>query len=144
VRRKEKSIKREIAPVSGMESLGGKTIIGESITMNGDIHGNEDLVIEGFVKGKIELKKHNLTVSSKGEVEGEILAENVTVNGRMTGNIRALGKVEIKKEAYFNGEIKTKEIIVEDGAYLKAGIGLEREPDKKANSTSKTTHHVIS
>ena len=127
-----------------MESLGGKTIIGESITMNGDIHGNEDLVIEGFVKGKIELKKHNLTVSSKGEVEGEILAENVTVNGRMTGNIRALGKVEIKKEAYFNGEIKAKEISVEDGANIRAGIELEREPEKNAKSTVKVDDHAAS
>jgi cytoskeletal protein CcmA (bactofilin family) len=142
--RKEKSVKKEIAPVSGMEPLEGKTIIGESMTMNGDIHGNEELVIEGFVKGKIELTNNTLTLSLKGEVKGEIFAENVTVNGRMTGNIRALGKVEIKKGAYFNGEIKTKEIIVEDGAYLKAGIQLEREPEKKPKSTSKTTHHVIS
>ena len=127
-----------------MESLEEKTTIGESLFMIGDIQGNEELVIDGFVKGKIELKKHSLTVSSKGEVEGEILAENVTVNGRMTGNIRALGKAEIKKEAYFNGEIMAKEISVEDGAYLKAGIKLEREPEKKAKSTTKTTHHVIS
>jgi cytoskeletal protein CcmA (bactofilin family) len=144
VRRKEKSIKREIGPISGMEYLEGKTVIGESISMIGDIQGNEDLVIEGFVRGKIELKNNDLTVSSKGEVELDILAKNVTVNCRMIGNIRALGKVEIKKEAYFNGEIMAKEISVEDGAYLKAGIKLEREPKKEAKSTSKTHHHVIS
>jgi cytoskeletal protein CcmA (bactofilin family) len=83
-------------------------------------------------------------VRLKGEVDGEIPAESVTVHGRVNGNIRALGKVETKKEVYFSGAIKAKEITVDDGAYLKAGIGLEREPDKKVKSTSKTTHRVIS
>jgi cytoskeletal protein CcmA (bactofilin family) len=52
----------------------------------------------------------------------------VTVSGELTGNIEATGKVEITKEADFKGEIKAKSISVEDGAYLKAVIELEREP----------------
>ena len=144
MQKKEKSVNREIASLSEMEPSEGKTIIGESISMIGDIQGNEDLVIEGFVKGKIELKKHNITVSSKGKVEGEIRAKNVTVNCRMTGSIRALGKIEIKKEAEFYGDIKAKEITVEDGAYLKAEIELEREPEKKAKPTVNQDDHTAS
>jgi cytoskeletal protein CcmA (bactofilin family) len=47
------------------------------------------------------------------------------------GNINATGRVKITKEADFNGEIKSKSISVEDGAYLKAVIELTRKPDKK-------------
>ncbi len=109
----------------------GKTIIGEQITIDGIIQGKEDLLIEGSVKGRIEVETHHLTVGSRGQVEAEIQASNVTISGRLVGNINAAGKVEITKEADFNGEIKAKSISVEDGAYLKAVIELKREPEKK-------------
>ena len=70
-------------------------------------------------------------------MEGEINADNVTISGRLSGNIKALDKVEITKEADFDGEVKAKRISVEDGAYLKAVIELDKEPEKKAVSADK-------
>jgi len=107
-----------------------KTIIGENISIEGNIHGKESLIIEGAMKGKIELEKNQITVGTKGRVEAEIHADNVTISGRLTGNIQALGKVSISNGANFTGEIKARSISVEDGAYLKATIKLEREPQK--------------
>jgi cytoskeletal protein CcmA (bactofilin family) len=113
------------------------TIIGENISIKGGIQGKENLVIEGSVEGNIELEANHLTVGAKGHVEGEIQADSVTVRGRLTGNIKASGKVEITKEADFNGEIRAKSISVEDGAMLKAVIELERESQIKAVPESK-------
>ncbi|MBU1742587.1 MAG: polymer-forming cytoskeletal protein [Proteobacteria bacterium] len=106
----------------------GKTTIGQHISIDGDIRGEEDLVIEGSVKGIVELQKHHLTIGAKGQVEAEIKADNVTVSGKLSGNISAAGKVQITKEADFTGEIRAKGISVEDGAYLKAVIEMERAP----------------
>jgi len=108
-----------------------KTIIGQHISVEGIVRGQENLVIEGSMKGSIELEKHQVTVGSKGKVEAEIHADNVIISGRLVGNIKAHGKVEITKEADFSGEIKAKRISVEDGAYLKAVIELERDSDRK-------------
>ena len=105
-----------------------KTIIGENISIKGSIHGKGNLVIQGAIKGNIDLEKHHLTVGPNGNVEAEINAANVTISGRLAGNINAQGKVEITKTAVFNGEIKAKRISVEDGAFLKAVIELEQEP----------------
>ncbi|MBW1996133.1 MAG: polymer-forming cytoskeletal protein, partial [Deltaproteobacteria bacterium] len=116
-----------LSPVSAEE----KTVIGQHISVEGVVRGKENLVIEGSMKGSIELEKHQVTVGSKGQVEAEIQADNVIISGRLVGNIQAHGKVEITKEADFSGEIKAKRISVEDGAYLKAVIELERESDKK-------------
>ena len=115
-------------------SPGSHTIIGENISIEGGIQGKEDLVIEGSVKGNIELEAHHLTVGAKGLVEGEIHADSVTVRGRLTGNINASAKVEITAEANFSGEIKARSISVEDGAMLKAVIELERESQIKSIS----------
>ena len=121
-----------ITPTNRPVSGSAKTLIGEHISINGDIRGEGDLVIEGTVKGSVILEKYHLTVGPKGHVDAEINAGNVTVSGRLTGNITALDKVAITKDADFNGVIKAKRFSVEDGAYLKATIELEREAQIKA------------
>jgi cytoskeletal protein CcmA (bactofilin family) len=121
-----------ITPTNRPVSASAKTLIGEHISINGDIRGEGDLVIEGTVKGSVILEKYHLTVGPKGHVDAEINAGNVTVSGRLTGNITALDKVAITKDADFNGVIKAKRFSVEDGAYLKATIELEREAQIKA------------
>jgi cytoskeletal protein CcmA (bactofilin family) len=108
-----------------------KTVIGKQIFIEGTVRGKEDLLIEGAVKGNIELTGHHLTVGLNGQVEADIQAENVTIKGRVIGNINALAKISITKEADFNGEIHAKSISIEDGAYLKAVIELEKESQKK-------------
>ena len=117
-----------------------KTIIGEYISIEGNIRGEEDLLIEGSMKGNIEIEKHNFALGPKGRFEGEIQAQNVSISGQMVGNIKTQGKVEITKEADFSGEVKAKSISVGDGAYFKGTIELDREPhrDKELPANAST------
>ena len=113
-------------------SSGDNTIIGENVTVEGSIRGNGNLIVEGAVKGTIELHNHQLTVGKNGKVEAEIQAGSVSVSGKVLGNIKAGGRVRITREADFRGEIKASGISIEDGAYLKAVIELDREGVKKS------------
>ncbi len=122
-----------VAPATKVD----RTIIGDQIFIEGVIRGKEDLLIEGSVKGSIEMKANHLTVGSKGRVNAEVNAANVTIGGKLVGNVNATGRVKITEAADYNGEIKAKSISVEDGAYLKAVIELEREPMKKFADTEK-------
>ena len=65
-----------------------KTIIGEYISIEGNIRGEGDLLFEGSMKGNIEMEKHNFALGSKGRFEGEIQARNVSISGQMAGNIK--------------------------------------------------------
>ena len=121
-----------------------KTVIGEHIFIEGNIRGEEHLVIEGSMKGNIEMKEHNFIVGSKGRFEGEILAQNVGVNGQIIGSVNAKGKVEIKNEADMIGDIKANSISVEEGAYFKGSIELNREPKRKATLTQKPIELPVS
>ena len=114
-----------------------KTVIGEHIFIEGNIRGEEHLLIEGSMKGNIEMGEHNFIVGSKGRFEGEILAQNVGVSGQIVGSVNAKGKVEIKNEADIIGDIKASSISVEEGAYFKGSIELNREPRRKAALTKK-------
>jgi cytoskeletal protein CcmA (bactofilin family) len=120
------------APVSASTPSVEKTTIGEHISIEGHIKGREHLVIEGEMKGDVDMEKHNFTVGSKGRVDGEIRAQNVSISGQLKGTISAMGKVEITKEADFWGDIKANSISVEDGAYFKGSIELNREPHRKS------------
>jgi cytoskeletal protein CcmA (bactofilin family) len=115
-----------------------KTIIGKHISIEGSIRGEEDLQIEGSMKGNIELEKHNFKVGPSGQMDGEITARNVSISGEFKGNIRSHEKVEVTREADFYGEIKAKSISVEDGAYIKGVIELDREPNRKSADARKS------
>lgn len=129
----------DTAPVSTLSPISGgeKTIIGEHITIEGIIRGYGNLVVEGSVKGSIDLEKHELSVGTKGKVEAEIHAGNVTVSGQVSGNIKSTVRVRITKDADFSGEIKAQGISIEDGAFLKAVIELDKEGVSRASSPMK-------
>ena len=126
---------KNTTPLTPPVSKDEKTTIGEHIAIEGSIRGKENLEIEGSMKGNVQLEKHNFTIGSKGRVEGEINARNVSVSGQLNGAIKAGEKVKITKEADFCGEIKANSISVEDGAYFKGVIELEREPHRKSAIT---------
>jgi len=130
---------KTLTAISNRETAAEKTVIGEKISIEGSIQGDEHLVIEGSMKGNIEIDKHNFAVGQKGRVEGEINAQSVRISGQMIGNIKTKGKVEITREADFMGDIRAKSISVEDGAYFKGSIELEREPHRKTAATGETT-----
>ncbi|MCL2179335.1 MAG: polymer-forming cytoskeletal protein [Proteobacteria bacterium] len=100
------------------------TIIGSSIIIDGEISGDEDLVIQGTVKGRISLKE-SLYVESSGIVEADIDTQNVEIAGRVTGNIVASDKVELKADCRVIGDIKSPRILIADGAAFKGNVDMD-------------------
>jgi cytoskeletal protein CcmA (bactofilin family) len=120
---------QEISQQAKPSSSQSKTIIGEHISIEGTIRANEDLLIQGKLKGSLELKKHHATIGPQGKVEADIFAEAVTISGKVTGKISASGKVSLTKDADFTGQITSKSIAIEDGAFVKATIEMNRNDD---------------
>jgi cytoskeletal protein CcmA (bactofilin family) len=100
-------------------------VIGSSIIIDGEISGDEDLVVQGTVKGKITLKE-SLFVENSGVVEADIQTRNVEISGSVTGNIRASDKVEIKSDGRMVGDIKSPRILIADGATFKGNVDMDR------------------
>ena len=62
-----------------------KTIIGEGVIIEGTIRGAGNLIIEGVLKGNVELAGNSITVGPKGRIEGEIIAKDAVINGALAG-----------------------------------------------------------
>lgn len=100
------------------------TIIGSTIVIDGEISGDEDLVIQGTVKGRIVLKE-SCIVEASGTVEADIETQNVEVAGNVTGNITATDKVELKSDCQVVGDIKSPRILIADGAQFKGNVDMD-------------------
>ena len=91
----------------------GKASISNLISIIGNIKAEEDLIINGKVKGNVEIKNHSFFLGRSGKLQGEIHGINVRIRGQMKGEIKATGKVEITREAKFVGKIRCKSFSVE-------------------------------
>jgi cytoskeletal protein CcmA (bactofilin family) len=101
------------------------TVIGSSIMIDGEISGDEDLVIQGTVKGRISLKE-SLIVEGSGVVEADIETQNVEIAGQVTGNISASDKVELKSDCRVVGDIKAPRVLIADGASFKGNVDMDK------------------
>jgi cytoskeletal protein CcmA (bactofilin family) len=106
--------------------------IGKSVVVKGELSGSEDLMVDGEVEGSITLRGQTLTIGPNGRVRANIEARNVVVHGRLDGNIHATERVDLRKSASLTGDIATVRISIEDGAFFKGGIDIQKtEPVPK-------------
>lgn len=121
--------------------------IGKSISIKGDVVGDEDTVIEGRVEGRIELKNHHLTVGPNGDVAGEIGAKQVTIVGRVTGNITAAERVEVCDSGRLDGDIVAPRLLVQEGAQVNGNVTMKQvsigsQPSKKNEDRRPTSNRA--
>lgn len=116
----------------------GSTFLGPNVTVEGTITGSEPILIEGTVRGKINLTG-DLRVGTKARLEAAVHARNVTVEGKLTGDISADERVELVASATVDGNIKAPKIIVAEGAKFRGNVDMgSTRPKESADSAAKT------
>ncbi len=114
-----------------MRPAGATARLGSTLHVKGEISGNEDLYIDGTVEGLVQLDERKLTVGAVAKLTADVIAGEVIVHGSVNGNVRGKRKIEIKKDGSVNGDLTTAQIIIEDGAYFKGSIEIERSVEKE-------------
>ncbi len=99
--------------------------IGKSISIKGEVTGDEDLVVEGRVDGRIELKNHQLTIGPNGDVKAEIAAKQVVVIGRIAGNVIATERVEVRETGRVDGDLVAPRLLIQEGAQVNGAITMK-------------------
>jgi cytoskeletal protein CcmA (bactofilin family) len=109
--------------------------IGQSIQVKGELTGSEDLVIDGTVDGKIQLKDHDLTIGATGSITAEIQAKTVVVVGQVKGNITAGNRIEITETGSVHGDLQAPRISLADGASFRGAIDMGAKPKTASAET---------
>jgi cytoskeletal protein CcmA (bactofilin family) len=123
-------------------SSSGVARLGASLHVKGEISGNEDLAIDGSVEGLVHLEDRKLTVGSSAKLTADVIAREVVVYGNVKGNLRARDRIEIKKDGSVVGDLTTARIMIEDGAYFKGSIEIDKageDSDDKSHSRSRNS-----
>ena len=123
-----------LRPLSSTPS-GSTARLGASLHIKGEISGNEDLHIDGTVEGLVQLDDRKLTVGASAKLTADVVAREVVVYGSVKGNLRARDRIEIKKDGSVVGDLTTARIMIEDGAYFKGSIEIDRTASGSSAST---------
>ncbi len=103
--------------------------IGKSVIIKGELSGSEDLYVDGQVEGSIELSGNRLIIGPHGQVRANVNAKGVIVQGKLDGNIRASERAELTKSAIAVGDIVTQRIAIEEGAFFKGKVDIQKDTD---------------
>ena len=124
------------APAGSRTATEVKTaVIGPNIRIQGELSGDEDLVIEGRVEGKISVSK-GLRIGPQAQVNAEVKAHHVTVAGRVIGNVVATDKVEILPSGVLEGNIRAPKIAIAEGAQFKGSVDMGGKAAPEAHAPS--------
>ncbi len=99
------------------------TVIGSTIVIEGEISGDESLVVHGTVRGQIELRER-VEIAADGVVEATISAPVVTIYGTVAGDITADERAELRAECQVIGDVRAPRILIADGAAFKGNIDM--------------------
>jgi cytoskeletal protein CcmA (bactofilin family) len=102
----------------------GNTVISNGIVIDGEVSGEEPLTILGTVKGKISTTQ-NLAIEPGATVEADIETTSLSVGGRVTGNVIARERVEVRANGKMVGDIKAPRIVIADGAAFKGNVDMD-------------------
>src|SRR5271170_3761367 len=118
-------------PTNDRSSSTGTARLGASLHVKGEITGNEDLAIDGSVEGLVQLEDRKLTIGASARLTADVIAREVVVYGNVKGNLRARDRIEIKKDGSVVGDLTTARIMIEDGAYFKGSIEIDKAGEAK-------------
>ena len=104
--------------------------IGKSIVVKGELSGSEDLLIEGEVEGKIELRQNVLTIGPNGKIKAEVFAKIIIIQGEVHGNISATERVDIRDNGSVDGDVSAPRVAIADGAHFRGSIDMQRQGAK--------------
>lgn len=103
------------------------TIIGKDAVIDGQLNVEGSLRIDGKVKGKV-ICTDCVTVGATGLVQAEIESGSAIIAGKMVGNVMATEKIELQAKCEMEGDLKTKSLVIEQGAIFCGSCNMKDAP----------------
>jgi cytoskeletal protein CcmA (bactofilin family) len=100
------------------------TVIGEGLTIEGELTGEDEVVVHGTVRGTLSTTE-SVSVSAGGVVEADVGASSLTVAGQVTGNVTAQDRVDLQAGGRLVGDVKSARLTIADGASFKGSVDMD-------------------
>jgi cytoskeletal protein CcmA (bactofilin family) len=117
-------VQQPVAPKSPAPHVREQAVIGSTVFIKGDLAGEEDLLIEGRLEGKIESRRHSITIGKNGRIKGDIYGKVITVEGTVEGNLFGEEQLIVRQSGNVRGNIVAPRVALEDGSNFKGSIDM--------------------
>ena len=128
-----------------MNPAEGSTVIGKSVIVRGELSGNEDLYMDGDLEGTITLSDSKLTIGPNARVIANINVRDLVIFGKLTGNVTASGRIELRQTAVVSGDMIASRLSIEESAVIQGRVDLTgtaskaKSPEAPATAQSPAT-----
>ncbi|HPE29271.1 MAG TPA: polymer-forming cytoskeletal protein [Candidatus Mcinerneyibacteriales bacterium] len=100
-----------------------ETFIGDTCRIEGTLNVEHGITISGRFKGNIKAGG-KVIVSSTGEIQADIEADELVTAGKITGNVTAKKRTVIHSTGSIIGKLKTDKLLLEEGGLLNGDINM--------------------
>ena len=100
--------------------------ISSSLEIIGDVRSDEDLLIEGAVRGNIQIPAATLTIGAQARVDGDLRAKRIHVHGTVRGAISASERIDIAASASVTGNLSADHVVIGEGAFVHGHVDMNR------------------
>lgn len=124
-------------PPADATATGGRkerAVIGSTISVQGDVTGEEDLTILGRIQGTVDVKGNSVTIGQSGRVKADVHAATIIVEGEVEGNLFGGDQIILKSSGHVRGNLTAPRVALEDGGQFKGAIDME--PKRATNGSS--------
>ena len=125
------------AAAAGATASGATTVIGSRLKIVGDVSGDEDLVVNGRLEGKIRVDR-KVVVSLGAEVEGDVQAKSVIIGGKVHGQVMASERAELLPSGRVQGNVHSPRIVMAEGAQIQGRVVMPNDAATRPLTPQKT------
>ncbi len=115
----------------------GKSLIGKTVFLKGELYSDEELIIEGKLEGKLKAKDR-VIIGKNGNLTADVEAREIIVRGRINGNVKGTHKVTVEPEGVLNGNIIAQRVVLAEGAVFKGNIDMSVRDQAKTSVEKET------
>ena len=116
------------ATISSNSGAINSIVIGTKL--EGKIHANNDIRIDGEVVGSLDCKG-KVIIGPSGKFEGDVICENAVIEGQFSGTIKIRELLNVKASGKVTGDIDTNKLLVESGAVFNVNCNMKVAVDTK-------------
>ena len=112
----------KLDPVKEMNIIGAGTVIEGKIRSQGSVR------VDGKLIGEVTANE-SIAVGVTGEIEGNVIAKNVTVGGKVRGTINASEKIVFEGKSVIRADIRATRLVIDEGSIFDGKISMtEKAP----------------
>lgn len=123
-------------PAQAPESRPAKTLLGQGLVLKGELSGKEDVTIDGQFEGQIRVSGAGVTIGAKGRVSAEVEADEIIIEGKFEGSLRARQRIVIRRTAQVSGDIEVQRLLIEEGATFCGRVAMMLPGEERARAAT--------